>query len=372
MAAVMKSVAETALVGAAPGRDSSDSVPTPSRPGAAPTTGPACVELRGVGKSYGSGRRVTTVLRDINLSIREGEFVAIVGFSGTGKTTLISLIAGLIRADGGEVLVRGRPVTGPGPDRGVVFQSYSLMPWMTVRENVALAVDQAFRALPREDRAIRVEKYVDMVGLTPALLKRPAELSGGMRQRTSVARALSANPDVLLLDEPLSALDALTRAKLQDELLAAGTYDAQTPCVVAYAATWPDELVFECVLGELAERVKEHRLYKHTLVLVGPALAWPRNRGAQREGGRLEAVVVFVPDRLGIGLAPAVDVKCADPAHPLRAGTQQRVAAAGHVFVVANVGGYGRRAAIDRRGDAFDRGGRHRADADDPHRCRAC
>ncbi|MEW6169262.1 MAG: ABC transporter ATP-binding protein [Pseudomonadota bacterium] len=159
------------------------------------------------------------VLRDIDLTIPEGEFLAIVGFSGTGKTTLISLIAGLIEADGGEVLVRGKPVTGPGPDRGVVFQSYSLMPWMSVRENVALAVDQVFKDLPRAERRTRVEKYVDMVGLTPALHKRPAELSGGMRQRTAVARALAANPDVLLLDEPLSALDALTRAKLQDEIV---------------------------------------------------------------------------------------------------------------------------------------------------------
>jgi nitrate/nitrite transport system ATP-binding protein len=189
------------------------------------------VELRGVAKSYGSGKRVTTVLRDINLTIREGEFVAIVGFSGTGKTTLISLIAGLIEADAGAVLVRGKPVTGPGPDRGVVFQSYSLMPWMTVRENVALAVDQAFKQLPKAERSARVEKYVGMVGLTPALLKRPAELSGGMRQRTSVARALSANPDVLLLDEPLSALDALTRAKLQDEIVQIWDLEKKT-CVL--------------------------------------------------------------------------------------------------------------------------------------------
>ncbi|MEQ1439087.1 nitrate ABC transporter ATP-binding protein [Fontimonas sp. SYSU GA230001] len=189
------------------------------------------MELRGVSKSYGSGKRVTTVLRDIDLRIRDGEFVAIVGFSGTGKTTLISLIAGLIEADAGEVLVRGQPVTGPGPDRGVVFQSYSLMPWMTVRDNVALAVDQAFHTQSKEDRAIRVEKYVEMVGLTPALHKRPAELSGGMRQRTSVARALAADPDVLLLDEPLSALDALTRAKLQDEIVQIWDLEKKT-CVL--------------------------------------------------------------------------------------------------------------------------------------------
>jgi nitrate/nitrite transport system ATP-binding protein len=216
----MGAAVKSASVGAALGPDAAYTPPeNESRPRGAPTTSGTCLELRGVAKSYGSGAQSTTVLRDIDLSIPEGEFLAIVGFSGTGKTTLISLIAGLISPDAGEVLVNGKPVTGPGPDRGVVFQSYSLMPWMSVRENVALAVDQVFGNLPKAERRARIEKYVDMVGLTPALHKRPAELSGGMRQRTSVARALAADPDVLLLDEPLSALDALTRSKLQDEIV---------------------------------------------------------------------------------------------------------------------------------------------------------
>ncbi|MDD3761864.1 MAG: ABC transporter ATP-binding protein [Nevskiales bacterium] len=184
-----------------------------------PADASARVELRKVSKSYGEGAHRAPVLENADLRIADGEFVAIVGFSGTGKTTLISLIAGLIQADSGSVMANGQPVTGPGADRGVVFQSYSLMPWMTVRENVALAVDQVFRDHPRAERRARVEKYVDMVGLTPAMGKRPAELSGGMRQRVSVARALAASPDILLLDEPLSALDALTRAKLQDEIV---------------------------------------------------------------------------------------------------------------------------------------------------------
>jgi len=181
--------------------------------------GKPLLELKQLSKSYGSGQHASSVLKDINLSIDEGEFVAIVGFSGSGKTTLISLIAGLIAPDTGEVLLDGVPVSGPGPDRGVVFQSYSLMPWMTVRQNVALAVDQVFKDLGAAERSARVEKYVDMVGLLPAMDKRPAELSGGMRQRVSVARALAASPQILLLDEPLSALDALTRANLQDEIL---------------------------------------------------------------------------------------------------------------------------------------------------------
>ena len=179
----------------------------------------AFLEIKNLSKSYGSGANATHVLKDINLNIREGEFVAIVGFSGSGKTTLISLIAGLIEADGGEVVLKGKTVTEPGPDRGVVFQNYSLMPWMTVRQNVALAVDQIFPDLSAAERKARVEKYIDMVSLSHATDRRPAEPSGGMRQRVNVARALSASPEILLLDEPLSALDALTRANLQDEIL---------------------------------------------------------------------------------------------------------------------------------------------------------
>ena len=181
--------------------------------------GTPSLELRGVSKSYGVGVSATPVLKDINLKIGDGEFVAIVGFSGSGKTTLISLMAGLLAPDAGVILCQNREIDGPGPDRGVVFQSYSLMPWMTVRQNVALAVDQVFRHAPKAERTARVEKYVAMVNLTPAMDKRPAELSGGMRQRVAVARALAASPDILLLDEPLSALDALTRSKLQDEII---------------------------------------------------------------------------------------------------------------------------------------------------------
>ena len=178
----------------------------------------AFLEIDKVCKSYGSGAARMDVLRDISLSIAEGEFVAIVGFSGSGKTTLISTVAGLIRPDSGEVRLKGKAVTGPGPDRGVVFQSYSLMPWLTVQGNVALAVDAVFKDRSRAERAAHTQKYIDMVGLTHAIDRRPAELSGGMRQRVAVARALAMGPEVLLLDEPLSALDALTRAKLQGEI----------------------------------------------------------------------------------------------------------------------------------------------------------
>ena len=178
----------------------------------------AFLELHGVGKSYGVGDAARAVLKDVNLAVEEGEFVAIVGFSGSGKTTLVSTIAGLLQPDSGEVLLRGKPLRGAGPDRGVVFQSYSLMPWLTVAGNIALAVDAVFGDWSRSKRAEHVRLNIDRVGLTHAARRRPAELSGGMRQRVAVARALATNPEMLLLDEPLSALDALTRAKLQDEI----------------------------------------------------------------------------------------------------------------------------------------------------------
>ena len=192
----------------------------------------ALLELKSVQKSYGEGSAVTEVLNDINLEVEEGEFVAIVGFSGSGKTTLISTIAGLVSPDRGEVLLKGEPITGPGPDRGVVFQSYSLMPWLTVFDNVALSVDQVFRKDSKKDREARTRNYIDMVGLSHATDRRPAELSGGMRQRVAVARALAMSPEILLLDEPLSALDALTRSKLQDEIEKIWEQDKRTVVLI--------------------------------------------------------------------------------------------------------------------------------------------
>ena len=178
----------------------------------------AFIELSGVCKGYGRPEQRTEVLEDVNLTIEKGELVSIVGYSGAGKTTLVSLLAGLIKPDKGEVKVDGKIVAGPGPERGVVFQNYSLLPWLTVLENVQLAVDQVFTKLSAQERKDRAMKFVEMVNLGPAWAKRPRELSGGMRQRVSVARALAMEPEVLLLDEPFGALDALTRAVLQGEL----------------------------------------------------------------------------------------------------------------------------------------------------------
>ena len=171
-----------------------------------------------VSKGFGQGLNRAEVLKNINLEVQEGEFLVLLGFSGTGKTTLINLMAGLDTPSSGKVTFKGKPITGPGPERGLIFQSYSLMPWLTVSGNVRLAVDTIFPGMSKSEKEAKVDHYVKMVGLSHAAARRPAELSGGMRQRVNVARALAMNPEVLLLDEPLSALDALTRANLADEI----------------------------------------------------------------------------------------------------------------------------------------------------------
>lgn len=192
----------------------------------------AFLELKNVSKSYGTGAEKTEVLRDINLSVEEGEFICIIGFSGMGKTTLINLIEGLIFPDSGEVLLDGKKIEGPGPDRSIVFQNYSLLPWLNVQHNVGMAIREVFPKWNKRKVEDHTKEYVDKVHLTPALEKKPAELSGGMRQRVSVARALALAPQVMLLDEPLSALDALTRSNLQDEITNIWNEDKKTVVMI--------------------------------------------------------------------------------------------------------------------------------------------
>jgi len=159
-------------------------------------------------------------LRDINLSIARGEFVSLIGHSGCGKSTLLNLVAGLTHPTSGSLLCAEREITGPGPDRGVVFQNHSLLPWFTCFDNVYLAVERVFGATEtREQLRERTQAALKLVGLSHAEKKRPGEISGGMKQRVGIARALAMQPNMLLLDEPFGALDALTRAHLQDELM---------------------------------------------------------------------------------------------------------------------------------------------------------
>ncbi|TVZ16069.1 ABC transporter ATP-binding protein [Maribacter sp. MAR_2009_72] len=192
----------------------------------------AYLELNNIYKSYGYGDNVTNVLSNINLTIEEGEFVAIVGFTGSGKTTLVNLINGLLKPTSGEVLFKGAPVVGTSHERGVIFQNYSLLPWLTVGQNIYMAVKEAF---PQENKMAlrqRVKDYVAMVSLSPAINKRPKELSGGMRQRVAVARALAMKPEMIIMDEPLGALDALTRGNLQDEILNIWSQDKRTALLI--------------------------------------------------------------------------------------------------------------------------------------------
>jgi len=172
-------------------------------------------------KTFVRGNRETKVLKDVSLTVEKGQFVSIIGHSGCGKTTLLNIVAGLTQATLGGVLLEGREVNEPGPDRAVVFQNHSLLPWLTVYDNVRLAVDKVFGASKsRAERHAWTLHNLDLVQMSHAKDKRPAEISGGMKQRVGLARALAMEPKVLLLDEPFGALDALTRAHLQDSVMA--------------------------------------------------------------------------------------------------------------------------------------------------------
>ena len=174
-----------------------------------------------VDKTFTRGSQQTEVLKDITLSIDRGEYVSIIGHSGCGKSTLLNIVAGLVRSTRGGVLLEEREVNDPGPDRAVVFQNHSLLPWLTVYDNVRLAVDKVFSSTKsRAERRAWTMHNLELVQMAHAKDKRPAEISGGMKQRVGLARALAMEPKVLLLDEPFGALDALTRAHLQDLVMA--------------------------------------------------------------------------------------------------------------------------------------------------------
>ena len=178
------------------------------------------VQIERVGQTFDTKKGKFVALREINLNIAKGEFIALIGHSGCGKSTLLNLIAGLTRPTSGVLLCDGREISGPGPERAVVFQNHSLLPWLTCFENIYLAVERVFSGKEGKQKLReRTQAAIELVGLAHAAHKYPNEISGGMKQRVGIARALSMEPKVLLMDEPFGALDALTRAKLQDELM---------------------------------------------------------------------------------------------------------------------------------------------------------
>ncbi len=188
------------------------------------------IQVQGLAKRYGDA----TVFDGVNFALTEGEFVCIIGHSGCGKTTILNVLAGLEQASDGHVFMANREVSGPGLDRGVVFQGHALMPWLTVRQNIAFAVRSRWPGMGRTEVDGQVQKYIGLVGLTSALDKKPSQLSGGMKQRVGIARAFAIEPRMLLLDEPFGALDALTRGTIHDELLKICAATRQTVFMITH------------------------------------------------------------------------------------------------------------------------------------------
>ncbi|MGV8919342.1 MAG: ABC transporter ATP-binding protein [Pseudomonas sp.] len=193
---------------------------------------PAFVKVEGLTKRYGPG--LAPVFEDINFSIQRGEFICVIGHSGCGKSTILNILAGLDEASSGTVVMGGREISGPSLDRGVVFQSHALLPWMTVDQNIAFAVRSRHPDWSKTQIAEHGTRFLEMVGLKGAGQKKPSELSGGMKQRVGIARAFSVEPKMLLLDEPFGALDALTRGIIQDELLSICAATQQTVYMITH------------------------------------------------------------------------------------------------------------------------------------------
>jgi nitrate/nitrite transport system ATP-binding protein len=238
----------------------------------------ALIRIEGITKRFdGRGGVDTTVFENLHFSVQPGEFVCLIGHSGCGKTTILNILAGLDEASEGYVFVGGREVSGPSLDRAVIFQSHALMPWLTVMGNIAFAVSSRWPQWSRERVREQCQKYIDLVNLTGAERKRPAELSGGMKQRVGIARALAIEPKMLLMDEPFSALDALTRGVLQEEVLRICAETNQTVFMITHdvdeAILLADKIVLmtngphakiaEIVVNTLPRNRTRHDLHKH-------------------------------------------------------------------------------------------------------------
>jgi nitrate/nitrite transport system ATP-binding protein len=177
------------------------------------------LEFDSVAKIYPTAKGSYTVLEDVNFSIKEGEFVCVIGHSGCGKSTLLSMVSGLSKPSLGEIRLKNQPIVKPGPDRMVIFQNYSLLPWKTAYENVFLAVEQVYKHKSAQEKKDITLEHLELVGLSEAIDKKPGQLSGGMKQRVAIARALATRPEVLIMDEPFGALDPITREEMQEELV---------------------------------------------------------------------------------------------------------------------------------------------------------
>jgi nitrate ABC transporter ATP-binding subunit len=188
-------------------------------PDAKVTTGTPFLKIEDVSKVYPTPTGPYTVLNGVNLTVQEGEFVCLIGHSGCGKSTLLNMVAGFSQPTDGEVCLKNKRITEPGPERMMVFQNYALLPWLTAYENIYLGVDSVYPNRPQGEKKAIVRHHLEMVGLTEAADKKPSQLSGGMKQRVAIARALAIRPEILILDEPFGALDAITKEELQEELL---------------------------------------------------------------------------------------------------------------------------------------------------------
>jgi nitrate ABC transporter ATP-binding subunit len=241
--------------------------------------------IEDITKTYPTPNGVYTVLDGISLTLREGEFVSLIGHSGCGKSTLMDMVSGFRKPTTGEVRLEAQPITKPGPDRMVVFQNYSLLPWLTAFENIYLGINSVFPDKPKAEKAAIAHEHLAMVGLTEAANKKPAALSGGMKQRVSIARALALRPKVLLLDEPFGALDPITREELQEELLKIWTEHQVTVLMITHdideALLLSDRIVMmtngpAAKVGEILE-IPFPRPRKRTRVMEDPLYYELRN-----------------------------------------------------------------------------------------------
>jgi nitrate/nitrite transport system ATP-binding protein len=262
------------------------------------------LEIWQLNKTYPTPRGPAVIVTDFTLDLKQGEFVSIIGHSGCGKSTVLSIVAGLLDKTSGAMILADKELKGAGPDRGVVFQAPCLLPWMTAFQNVMLGINQVAQDLPKADREARATHYLAVVGLGHALHKYPAELSGGMKQRVGIARAFALNPKMLLLDEPFGMLDSLTRFELQEVLVDLWSQDQKTAMMVTHDV---DEALF------LSDRVV--MMTRGPAATIGEIVEIPFARPRKREDVLEHPQYYELRERL-VGFLEAQDHRKAAPSHP--------------------------------------------------------